>query len=313
LLGRINQQDLDESELLLKRAAEAVPPSIYAMNALGYSALVQGQFASALLWTQKAHAAAPQNSTMGIGYERALMAAGKFEPLLEQLRISQDLPGMKLKSLLLRLVVYGRRGDKKNTQATIQEVLQLMGPSANDQQRRMVQNALESTVCCCHGDVAGYLKIASQASAAPNLYTALRQGKLFISASLAANDKDVNDPNAHALLYLAALKAGDKKMGDEQWQALLKELAKAGGHEQLLGDMLAGRKPAKVEMIRRLHIEPEQKRVLLVVASERLPESAKELVQLARALDFSPDPTSLCLRKILGKTPEHPPTTRRSP
>ncbi|HLN28323.1 MAG TPA: hypothetical protein VK395_11310 [Gemmataceae bacterium] len=88
-------------------------------------------------------------------------------------------------------------------------------------------------------------------------------------------------------------------IADEQWQALLKDLGQAGGHERLLGDMLAGRKPAKADLIRRLHIEPEKKRVLLVVASKRLPESAKELVQLARALDFSPDPTSLCLRKIL--------------
>ena len=192
---------------------------------------------------------------------------------------------MWLSALMERLKVYARKGDKKNTQATIQEILQLMGPSANAQQRRSVQNALESTVCCCNGDVPGYLKLASEFSNGLDLHSAILQGKLSVAAGLAANQKDdASQLNPHALLHLAALKAGDKKIADEQWQALLKDLAQAGGHERLLGDMLAGRKPAKADLIRRLHIEPEKKRVLLVVASKRLPESAKELVQLALRL-----------------------------
>jgi hypothetical protein len=41
------------------------------------------------------------------------------------------------------------------------------------------------------------------------------------------------------------------------------------------------------------------KRVLLVVAAKRFPDHAKDLLPLARRLDFYADVTSLCLAKVM--------------
>ena len=63
--------------------------------------------------------------------------------------------------------------------------------------------------------------------------------------------------------------------------------------------MLAGRKALNTDLIRRLPLEPRQKRVLLAVVAKRYPNQEKELLPLARTLAFYRDATSLCLRKVL--------------
>jgi hypothetical protein len=46
-------------------------------------------------------------------------------------------------------------------------------------------------------------------------------------------------------------------------------------------------------------IDPKQKRVLLAVVARRQPEQAKDVLELARKLDYQRDVTSLCLRQVL--------------
>jgi hypothetical protein len=54
-----------------------------------------------------------------------------------------------------------------------------------------------------------------------------------------------------------------------------------------------------MEHLRRLAMEPRNKRVVVAVIAKRFPEHCKELLTLARKLDYQRDPTSLCLRKVL--------------
>ena len=67
--------------------------------------------------------------------------------------------------------------------------------------------------------------------------------------------------------------------------------------------MLAGRQPLNANVIRRLPIEPREKRILLAVVAQRDSHDAQELLSLARSLNFYLDGTSLCLRKVLQKNP----------
>lgn len=63
--------------------------------------------------------------------------------------------------------------------------------------------------------------------------------------------------------------------------------------------MLDGRKPPDLDRLRRLPIDARQKRVFAAVLARRFPDQAKDLLTLARSLDFYRDPVSLCLRKVL--------------
>jgi hypothetical protein len=62
-----------------------------------------------------------------------------------------------------------------------------------------------------------------------------------------------------------------------------------------------------VEWLRGLMIDVRNKRVLVAVAARRFPDKAKELLALARVLDFHRDVTSLCLRKVLDQGVSAPP------
>ena len=66
-----------------------------------------------------------------------------------------------------------------------------------------------------------------------------------------------------------------------------------------MGAMLAGRQPVNQERLRKLPIDPLDKRVLLVVVARRFPDQAKDLLPLARKLDIFADGTSLCLAKVM--------------
>jgi hypothetical protein len=102
----------------------------------------------------------------------------------------------------------------------------------------------------------------------------------------------------HALIYLAAHKAGDQKLADQEWTKLLNALDKEDRYTRELSATLAGRRPLDANRLKKLPIDPLNKRVLLLVVVRRFPDQAKNLLPLARKLDFLADATSLCLTKI---------------
>ncbi len=104
-----------------------------------------------------------------------------------------------------------------------------------------------------------------------------------------------------ALLYLAALKGGDQKRADQIWSQLMASLDKSDRYSRQLSAMLTGRQPVSLPVLRRLPMHALHKRVLLVVAAKRFPDLSKDLISLARQLDFYADATSLCLAKVMDK------------
>ena len=56
-----------------------------------------------------------------------------------------------------------------------------------------------------------------------------------------------------------------------------------------LGKMLAGAVPMKPAELQEMLIDPDEKRVLLLVVAQRFPDSSKEILPLARKLDFHHD------------------------
>jgi len=124
------------------------------------------------------------------------------------------------------------------------------------------------------------------------------RGQLDEAATQAAREGEAAARD-HALLFLAAQQAGKEKLAREQWQALVVALNKGNATSRRLGKLIAGSTPPKASLLIRLPIEAEYKRVLFAAIAKRFPETANELLPLARKLDFEPDAISLCLDKVL--------------
>ena len=69
--------------------------------------------------------------------------------------------------------------------------------------------------------------------------------------------------------------------------------------ERLFADLLTADKLPASPPWQRLGIEPRIKRVYLAVLAQRFPAEAKEILALARTLDFHRDAISLCLQKVM--------------
>jgi tetratricopeptide (TPR) repeat protein len=296
LLARVLEDDPAEADRLFHQAAAAQPPSAYALYALGYHALELGQFAeSARLMTQAVDLA-PDSLTLQQGQRTALFAAGQYDTLLDKLRLLQTT--QRLNALVGQVQILAVKGDEAQARALLDETVRLASAGNNPAFGRELAQSLEITLCCARHDEARFLELAPQVPSQSQFEPNLLRGKLREAAGLV----DQNPEKAlvqRGLLYLAGAKAGDQKLAEEQWSLLLAALAKERGARRRLGEMLAGRRPLEVEEARRSAIPPDQKRVLLVVLARRHPATAKELLPLARQLDFLADPTSLCLRKVL--------------
>ncbi|HJT78264.1 MAG TPA: hypothetical protein VJ739_13755, partial [Gemmataceae bacterium] len=297
LLARLPNEDPGEADKLLAEAAAADPPSVYALYALGYNAIEAGRPDDGLRWMKRAFERAPQNFTVLHGYREALLAAKQYDTLLDLLRGWQMRPGQRRPALVDQVRVYGLKGDQAQARQAIAQVVQAAGMAGNNAARQRTEDSLELTLACARGDTARFLELAPRAGE-DKFEAAVLRGNLREATGLVepATEHTVVQ---RGLLYLAAMKAGDKKLADEQWALLVAALKKEAGYARQLAALLEGGHPPDVARVRRLVMQPEQKRVVVAALARRYPETAKDLLPLARQLDFEADPTSLCLRKLL--------------
>ncbi len=295
LLARL--EDLDEGEKLLQQAAAADPPSAHAVRSLGYRALAAGQFDEAVRLLERAVRLAPGNDFTQQEYRSALLAAGRYDRLLEELAArGQGAPSLTV--AIERIRTLAAKGDRKGARAAIDQTVTSF-TAGNPAGQEMVRASLEAFLSCALGDVPGFLKAAGNVPGLPAFEPALLEGKLDEAAG------KIEDPRApaagidHGLLYLAARKANNGPLAETQWQAVLAALQGGDREAKEIGDVFAGRRPLDVDRLRRLPVDVQLKRVWLAIAAQRFPQRAKELVTLARKLDFQRDPTSLCLRRVL--------------
>src|SRR5262249_5865466 len=151
-------------------------------------------------------------------------------------------------------------------------------------------------ICCADNDAAGYIKAMGNE---PTFESAFLEGKFEGAEGFVDKGKSENALVQRGLLYLGLLKSGHQKTAEEQWQPFLDALEKEGRRGRQCAEVLSGKRPVDMEHLRRLAMEPRNKRVALAVIAKRFPEHSKELLSLARKLDYQLDPTSLCLRKVL--------------
>jgi hypothetical protein len=189
------------------------------------------------------------------------------------------------------------KGDNSKVQTVLEQTLG--GFARLDEPGRQVWEAsLQLQLCCCRNDVAGFLKITADHPDWSTLESSLLQGK-FKEAEDKIDEEGNSDVVSHGLLYLAAAKAGDQKIAEKHWQSMLDALAKGNRDERRAAGMGKDQKPVDASLLRRLTIRPEEKRVVLAAFAQHFPKQGKDLLTLARKLDFQHDATSLYLRKVL--------------
>jgi hypothetical protein len=164
-----------------------------------------------------------------------------------------------------------------------------------------VRAGFETVLCCHDNDVAGFLKQVTDFPEKPLFDLALLRGKLQEAASSVDRIHSDKALTQYGLLYLAAVQAKNQKLADEQWPHLLDSLKRTNRYTRQLGALLGNPRKVDGSLVLRLPIDPRQKRVLLAVVATRYPDQGKELLPLARQLNFYQDVTSLCLHKVLGE------------
>jgi hypothetical protein len=196
-----------------------------------------------------------------------------------------------------RIRAFAAKGDKDLARGVVQEIAhEFAGQGDARLMIQTFQRMADSAISCAENDPAGYIKAMANE---PTFESAFLEGKFEGAERLASKGKNENALIHRGLLYLGLLKAGNKQAADEQWQPFLDALQKEGRRGRECAEMLAGKRPVDMEHLRRLAMEPQNKRVVLAVIAKRFPEHSKDLMTLARKLDYQRDPTSLCLRKVL--------------
>ncbi|HEV3116730.1 MAG TPA: hypothetical protein VGY58_06730, partial [Gemmataceae bacterium] len=300
LLGRI--EDLDKGDELFRKAATANPPSAYAIYAVGYRCLNQGQFQEAVSWMQKADALSPENMLIHHYYDEALFAAGQYDRLLDRLKGQPQGLGDNLSLLAQRLRVYAAKGDKDSIRSTLAQVDQFLTSPEAKAVQPVVHAQMDIIVRLSARDEAGYLKDLAAIPDAPVFHATLLRGKVEDAATKIADADSDEAIVEHGLVHLAALKARKQKLADDELRKLVRALGKGDREQRQLAGMLAQSQKLDTNLLRRTPIDPRIKRVVLAVAAKLTsPENGKELASLARKLDFFRDATSLCLWKILEK------------
>ncbi|MBM4070480.1 MAG: hypothetical protein FJ271_16220 [Planctomycetes bacterium] len=292
LLGRI-EPDIDAGEKLVQQAAAALPPSGNAIFALGYRALCAARFAEARDLLEKALPHLTEKSQARKFLQDAQLANGDYDRLLQALQIDAQAPGRKLQAMAQIMRIQAIRGDLGTARQKLAEVLQISPVEA----RATIEQAVRSLLALSENNVEGYLKAIGTT---PVFEAALLRGQLQQAGDLAALATQ-NADALHGLLYLEATRKGAKDIADAQWQALLTDLGKRGRESRQFAALLSGKHPPDSKLAFRLAIEPSSKRVLLAVLAQRDPGQARDLLRLARRLNFQHDAISLCLSKHLAE------------
>jgi hypothetical protein len=230
-------------------------------------------------------------------YLAALEAVGDSAKLTGRLQQLEQVPSFYwfAKTALVRNLA--AQGDKKGARQAIEDIRK---QNAGNPQILSVLPHLEAARACGAGDIPGYLQSLSANDRVNFCLPLLLEGNLKKAAESIKTGPRDQDTALRALLYLFAAKKNDKALADAEWKLLNAELSRGDRHHRQLAKILGSTTPPKVAELQELLIDPDDKRVYLLVVAQRFPTISKEITSLARKLDFQHDETSLALKSLRG-------------
>jgi hypothetical protein len=293
LLARLKEGN--EAEKLLQEAISSAAPSTRALSSLGFRKLATGQFGEAVAILSKASPMVSPDSRENLIYLSALRATGDHDKLASRLQQLEQAPRFYWLAKAYLVQDQAARGDTRGVRQTIDEIRK---QNLTDPRALPILAHLEAVRACGAGDVQGYLKALPLDERTSAFAPVLLAGDLAKAAALIRPGVRNQTAAQRSLLYLMALKKKDAPLANSQRKLLLEELAHGDRHHRVLGKVLAGTVPVNPVDLQQLLIDPDAKRALLLVVAQRFPASAKDIVPLARKLDFHHDETSLCLKAL---------------
>jgi hypothetical protein len=297
LLARILEEP--ESFKLMKEAAIAKPPSIYAQAAVGNRESSLGHFKVAVEWLNKSCQAKPNNYLFFRFRREALLANKDYEQILTG--TPPVFPGGEDEDLLYKLQAALKKGDPQQIQQLQQQMNPRVGVLMRPNQPSNNAKLVDPVIAAVKVDFVAYVRSARLANPGESVETLLLQGKPEEALKLPQTKNDRDSIARKGLIYLKARDSKKQNVADDAWKALIESLNNEDRDIRLFADYLQSKDEAVVEKMLQCFIEPNIKRVLLLVGADRFPKSKDKLQSLAMTLNFNSDGVSLCMKQILRK------------
>ncbi len=301
LLGRV--LDAEKSKPLYLNAASTVTPSPFAMYALGYQALGNGEFQESLAWLDKALAIRPNEVSFRATQIDALFANREYDRILQMPDgpAGQSFSFEKFRAAVLKKDVGAIAVQKQAILSGFQRLQSGQMANVNSTLVARIQKMLDALQAAAEGKANVFIVNQSETPEGPSFYVDFLRGELESAAKKIdpiAPDLEIAQ---RGLVYLAARKKKLDKLANEQWDLMLKAMEAGDRDTRRAATIFKTNNEDEAEKLLTLRTSIEAKRIILLVAAVKFPEQADVFLALASKLDFEGDPTALCIKMVTKK------------
>jgi tetratricopeptide (TPR) repeat protein len=304
LLGRV-APEREEARRLLRRAAEASPPSVWALQALAYDAMCEADFRAALEYARKAIALAPGEENFRVHESEALLALGEYDTLIK--RAAEGREGRPGDFALVKEEAHLRacRGDLAGARALVDTYMATMPPQVGPLTRGQLRASLDAAVAYAAGDASKYAAMSGDALTTDDRYAAAVCAGRFDDAVAALKEVGVDASAApvepYLTLYLAATTRGDSQAARKFLDVAVRSMRKQDADGRRFADYLAAILRPPPEEAAAIPLRPSTKRLALAVMAARFPEDRALYAELARPHNYDRRFPYLLVAQALGR------------
>lgn len=306
LLGRVVETNA-EAMRLFEQAVAGPNPCVYAYNALAHKYMGRGEFSQAADLAAKAVALRPDHPGFGFSHLEALMAAGRHDAALEDLRKRAAASVGDTGLLLDMLQVHLAQGGAAAVESCLKEWLADLGTKgAPADVLTGIERSVRAHVAYMTGDLETFAATA-KASGDPTFAfaEALTAGRIAdADVALAA----VQPPSAvyHVLVFIAARRAGLADIASRHLEAAVGPMGQGGYDQRTFAEWLTGTRPFAFADLERMALDPGGRAVFLVALGVTHPDQQEACFRLARKLNYQRLFPHRFLAGIVGETPTAP-------
>jgi len=299
LLGRITP-DQDAALDLFRQALRTEPPCPQALAALGYDALCEARFQEALDQLTAAEKAGVTGKVRRQYRREVYFALGRYDDLLAE--IAADRQATPLDVTLaaedIKASLAAGKGDAVAIEKKTKFLAALRASHAPDDALADSDAYLQSVIDYQAGRLQAYAGRLSRFDAPFYKFrAAFARGELKAAADAALGDAHPR-PTPFLLLYLLAKRAGDDQQAERHFAHAVELMRKQTASFRQAAELVAAPRPDPAGICR-LHLEVEDKRVLLTALELHDPANAPMYRELADKLNYDPDFPREFLRTFL--------------